>query len=212
MTVVLSMEHAASIAAIQAHEGPVSTSRAERVLSQFLDLSLNVPSLDVRRIGMLMRQYLGEGEAVIQRAFGQDAVAKLAVAVAHNPLGSARFLRRLAHRVTLLAEYSQDGRNPGAVIHLSESQWVWIILAQRWPEFRRLVSHSGRAGWLELRSVIGWLTRGEKNSREVARSSLAKMLEADLSLRAYLRLHAEGFHQGLEGLVRVERMMRTAGL
>jgi hypothetical protein len=188
----------------------MSATSATRELDDIFDLTITVPGLEVRRIGALLREYVGPSEALLKRSFGEEALQGLSSAAAHRPLGSPRFLKRLAWRVILLAEYAQEIR---ASRSLSEAQWAWVIISERWPDFRRFMIRGGRERWLELKHAVSRLSqRGDPRASTTGGSSILKWLEEDLILADYLRLHAEGFEKDAEGIFWLENMLLTAGL
>ena len=105
----------------------------------------------LRRISQLMRMHLGTGQDVVRSAFGPDAIDALSTALTSRPLGMPRFLERLAGRVVLLGEYAAASRTNR---ELSESQWAWVIVSERWPAFRRFMLRGGRDRWLHLRDAL----------------------------------------------------------
>ncbi|MEL6344610.1 MAG: hypothetical protein AAFV53_15955, partial [Myxococcota bacterium] len=189
------------------HEPNATEERYDIMLDKRLDLCITIPSLGVRRITNLLRRYLGEAENLLRASFGRDALNRLSVAAAHEPLGSPMFLKRLVHRALLLAEFAQEARSTS---DLSEAQWAWIVISQRWPDMRQYMQTTAR--WSELRQTLVWLQKSERNSREMIRSPLVKTLESDPTLFRYLRQHAEDFQKDSDGLLRVEGLLRAAGL
>jgi hypothetical protein len=160
----------------------------------------------VRRIGTLLREYLGPSEETIARSFGAESILTLSAAVAHRPLGSPRFLRRLSLRVTLLAEYAAEVR---AARVLSEAQWAWIILSERWPRFRSFMVSGGRVRWEELRV---WLSATQGGGDGRSAGALGAWLEDDRFLADYLRLHARGIAEDGEGIFWLEGILLASGL
>ena len=143
----------------------------------------------------------------MRRAFGEDALNSLGVAASHKQLGSPRFLGRLSARVQLLADYTLESR---AMRELSEAQWAWIVLSERWPEFRRFMIRGGRDRWLHLKQAVAAMT-GEGGNR-TAPAEIVEWLRADLLLLDYLRLHADGLDRDNMGIYWVEDMLLQAGL
>jgi hypothetical protein len=174
----------AALTAIQHREGPISEEAASHELGALLDLSVTVPGLDVRRIGSLL------------------------AAVAHRPLGVPRLLRRLAWRVQLVAEYAQE---IGVNRELTEAQWAWVIVSERWPEFRRFMIRGGRDRWVGLKQVAAAYS-SKKLPPGGLRPEIVQRLEEDLLLADYLRLHADGFERDAEGIFWLETLLRAAGL
>ena len=217
IAMVLSIGREAAIEALKSHHGDMVEASAVRILDDLFDLSVTVPNLEVRRIGTLLREYIGNAEATVRRSFGRDALTGLSAGVAHRPLGSPRFLRRLAWRTVLLAEFAAELR---AQRVLSEAQWAWVIISERWPDFRRFMIRGGRKRWVELARAVQRMKTGqadrtgilEKDSTESGESSIAQWLSEDLILNDYLRLHAEGFARDGEGIFWLENLMLAAGL
>ena len=158
IAMVLSIGREAAIEALKSHHGDMVEASAVRILDDLFDLSVTVPNLEVRRIGTLLREYIGNAEATVRRSFGRDALTGLSAAVAHRPLGSPRFLRRLAWRTVLLAEFAAELR---AQRVLSEAQWAWVIISERWPEFRRFMIRGGRKRWVELARAVQRMKTGQ---------------------------------------------------
>ena len=217
LVMVLSIGRESIVDALRSHHGDMADSSAVRVLDDLFDLSVTVPNLEVRRIGTLLREYIGGAEATVRRSFGREALTGLSAAVAHRPLGSPRFLRRLAWRTVLLAEFAAEMR---ATRVLSEAQWAWVIISERWPEFRRFMIRGGRKRWVELARAVQKMKTGQPELVAVRggdapvaiRSGIATWLADDLILNDYLRLHAEGFAHDGEGIFWLENLMLAAGL
>ena len=205
---VVALGREAAIAAIRAREGDIPEVSAARILDEMVDLAVNVPKLEIRRIGVLLRRYLGPNEVVVRRAFGEDAVNALVVASAHRQLGNPRFLERLVSRVLLLADYTVESR---AMRELSEAQWAWVVLSERWPEFRRFMIRGGKERWLQLKSaVVGLGPDGPRGSGLLP--EMAEWLRQDPLLTDYLRLHADGLDRDNMGVYWVEDMLLQSGL
>lgn len=209
VVVVVGMGREAGMGAVKALEGEVDEMHARRVLDELFDLTLNVPQLDLRRTSALLRRHLGAAEQVVEAAFGAESVAGLSAAVAHRQLGSPRLIRRLANRVALLGDYAVEVR-----VHreLTESQWAWVIVSERWPEFRRFMIRGGRDRWIELREIAAWMARQTRRESGLPSSPLASQLKADPVLSEYLRLHAEAFASDTEGIYWLEGLLLAAGL
>ena len=205
-TAMLCVGREAALGAVRFHEGDIEERSALRILEDLVDLSITVPTLDVRRIGTLLREYLGPAEAAVVSSFGPDAIRALSAAVAHRPLGSPRFLRRLALRVALLADYAAESR---AAREFTEAQWAWVILSVRWPTFRRFMVRGGRVRWEELR---GWLGPRGGSGRERPTGELGVWLGQDRVLADYMRLHAQGFSDDVEGIFWLESLLLASGL
>lgn len=206
ISVVLSIGRESSIAAIRSREGDISEIAASRILDEIVDLAVTVPKVEIRRIGALLRRYLGTQEAVLRRAFGEDAVNGLIVATAHRQLGIPRFIERLASRVLLLADYTLESR---AMRELSEAQWAWVVLSERWPEFRRFMIRGGKERWLQLKTAVAGLGEGARPGQI---SEITDWLKGDPLLADYLRLHADGFDRDNMGVYWVEDILLQAGL
>jgi len=199
---------AAAMAARYA-EGDLPGASIDQVLTDLFDLSLTVPSLEVRRIGSMLQRHLGQDETLLRNAFGPDAVRGLAAAVAHRPLGSPRFVYRLVQRVLLLAEYAVESRNQR---ELTESQWCWVIVSERWPAFRRFMIRGGRRRWAGLGVAVSVLASGQASGPAATEGEVGKLLNTDPVLADYLYRHADGFERDAEGLLWLENMLLSAGL
>lgn len=213
---VLSVGREAALGAVAHHHGNLSPESARRVLDDYLAFTMTVPTLEVRRVGSLLRDYIGHDVAILQRSFGRDSTLHLTAAVAHRPLGSPRFLRRLAVRAVLLAEYAAEMR---ASRELSEAQWAWVIISERWPDFRRYMIRGGRQRWIELNGAVVQMQERGADGREPGRrgplslrTGISSWLEEDPILSDYLRLHASGFARNGEGIFWLENLMLAAGL
>ncbi len=210
---LLSIGREAMLDAVRSYHGEMNEHSAMRLLDDIFDLSLTVPSLEVRRIGTLLRTAIGEAEGTIRRSFGREALTGLAAAVAHRPLGSPRFIERLAWRTVLLAEYAAEVR---ATRVLTEAQWAWVIVSERWPEFRRFMIRGGRQRWVELARVIHDMSAAQSDRPAVVAEdgprSIAAWLDEDPILRDYLRLNAQGLAQDGEGIFWLESLLLAAGL
>ena len=147
-------------------EGDLPGANIDQVLNDLFDLSITIPSLEVRRIGSMLQRHLGADEAVLRRAFGPDAVRGLAAAVAHRPLGSPRLIYRLVQRVLLLAEYALESQNQR---ELTEAQWCWVIVSERWPAFRRTMIRGGKRRWKGLSMAVTALARRRRLRPTTAR-------------------------------------------
>jgi len=208
VAVIFSLGREAALASVRAREGAISDLAATRVLDEMVDFSVTVPKVEIRRIGSLLRRYLGVNEVVVRRAFGEDAVNALTVAVSHRPLGIPRFLERLTARVLMLADYALEAR---AMRELTESQWAWVVLAERWPEFRRFMIRGGKERWLQLKQAVATLN-SDPAARPAAPPEFLEWLHADPLLADYLRLHADGLDRDNMGVYWVEDLLLQAGL
>jgi len=214
LTVVLSVGRESALDAVTWFHGEIPPASAARVFEEMVDLTLTIPNLDVRRIGTLLREYVGNSEAALRRSFGNEAFIGLSAAAAHRPLGSPRFLRRLAWRAVMLAEYAAEVRSNRP---LTEAQWAWVIISERWPEFRRTMIRGGRPRWVELAHAVAQLKEDRGGPARpgvpvAVRSGIAAWLEDDTILASYLQLHADGFAQDAEGIFWLENLMLSAGL
>ena len=189
-------------------EGDLPGASIEQVLSDLFDLSITIPSLEVRRIGSMLHRHLGSEEAVLLRAFGPDAVRGLAAAVAHRPLGSPRLIYRLVQRVLFLAEYAIESQNQR---ELTEAQWCWVIVSERWPRFRRTMIRGGKRRWKGLALAVGALASGTASVAS-SEGEMASLLYADPILSEYLKLHADGFERDSDGILWLENLLLAAGL
>jgi hypothetical protein len=190
-------------------EGDLPGASIDQVLSDLFDLSLTVPSLEVRRIASMLQRHLGTDEALLRQAFGPDAVRGLAAAVAHRPLGSPRLVYRLVQRVLMLAEYALESKHTR---ELTEAQWCWVIVSERWPGFRRFMIRGGRRRWSGMGLAVGALASAQTVSSVVADGEVGKMLRADPLLSDYLKLHADGFERDADGIMWLENLLLAAGL
>lgn len=209
ITVVLSIGREAALAAIRHREGDVPEASASRHLDELVDLTLTVPNLDARRISALMRRYLGDGENVLSRSFGPNALAGLSSAVSYKPLGSPRFLQRLAARVVLLSEYLVEAR---ATRELTDGQWAWAVLSERWPEFRRFLIRGGRERWMDLRQAMAQLHSPTLERPTGGAAAVHDWLRQDPILADYLRGFTDAFERDLEGIFWMENLLLSAGL
>lgn len=207
-SVVVCVGRQAANAAIWHRDGERDEGSAERALDSIFDLRVTVPGLDVRRIGLLLREQLGPHEAVVRRAFGPSALAGLSTAVAHRPLGAPKMLQRLAWRVHLLAEYTHEMR---ANRELTEAQWAWVVVSERWPAFRRFMIRGGRDRWAGLKQVCTAFAT-KKVPPGGLRPEIVTQLEGDLLLADYLRQHADGFERETEAILWLENLLLAAGL
>jgi len=207
--VVAALGRESALEAVRSHEGSHLTDQSATLrLEEILDLTLTVPNLEVRKIGSLLRTYIGDGEDRLKRAFGAESIVRLSAATAHRPLGAPRFLQRLAHRVTLLAEYAVEA----GTRELSESQWAWVVVSERWPDFRRFMIRGGRERWIDLRNAVARLGKPSDPAASGVRPEMAQWLDRDLILADYLRLHADGFDRDAEGIFWLENLLLAAGL
>ena len=209
LAVVVAMGREATVAAIRSREGQVSDLAAARIFDEMVDLSINVPKLEIRRIGLLVRRFLGANEVVVRRAFGEDAINALAVAASHRQLGIPRFLEHLCARVLLLADFTLEAR---AMREISEAQWAWVVLSERWPEFRRFMIRGGKDRWLQLKQAVSAMNPDGAATRPGAPPEIVEWLRRDLLLLDYLRLHADGLDRDNLGVYWVEDMLLQAGL
>jgi hypothetical protein len=190
-------------------EGDLPGASIQQVLSDLFDLSITIPSLEVRRIGSMLQRHLGSDEAVLRQAFGPDAVRGLAAAVAHRPLGSPRLIYRLVQRVLLLAEYAIESQNQR---ELTEAQWCWVIVSERWPSFRRTMIRGGKRRWKGLSMAVAALASGASSAVSSGEGEIGKLLYADPILSEYLKLHADGFERDADGILWLENLLLAAGL
>ena len=190
-------------------EGDLPGASIDQVLTDLFDLSITVPSLDVRRIGSMLQRHLAGDEQVLRNAFGPDAVRGLAAAVAHRPLGSPRLIFRLVQRVLLLAEYAIEARSTRT---LSEAQWCWVIVSERWPDFRRFMIRGGRRRWAALSVAVSALASGQAYGAASGDGEIGRLLHADPILAEYLKLHADGFERDADGILWLENLLLASGL
>lgn len=207
INVMLGVDRTSLRSAMRVVEPQADEERLNVLVDEHLTATIHVRELGVRRIGTLLRRYLADAEPLLRSSFGPDALRRLSLAVAHEPLGHPRFLEHLAARVVILAEFVQELRT---LQDLNEAQWVWVVMSQRWPFLREYMLTTAR--WTELRQTLQWLMQASRDPREMVRSPLVQRLEADPMLFRYLRQHAEGFRVDSDGLLRVEALLQDAGL
>jgi hypothetical protein len=196
----------AAIGAFRAREPGLSDDLGDRLLAEVVDLAFNVPRVDIRRSGMLLRRYLGPAEASVRGAFGEEAVNQLAEALAWPGLGRPRAVERLAGRVDLLAEFVIHGKaNP----RLKPAQWAWLVVSEYWGDFRRFVTRGGKARWTELRAVL--VARARDQLRPQA-GELEAWLDRDPDLSDYLSAHVTAFEQDPESIYWMDATLSAAGL
>lgn len=208
IAVVVAVGREAALAAIRSREGEISDHAATRILDEMVDFVMTVPKVEIRRVGALVRRYLGPSEIVVRRAFGEDAVNALIAATSHRQLGIPRFLERLSTRALMLADYTIEAR---AMRELSEAQWAWIVLSERWPDFRRFMIRGGRDRWLQLKQAVAAMNP-ELAQRPNVPPDIVEWLRKDLLLLDYLRLYADGLDRDNTGVYWVEDMLLQSGL
>ena len=207
ITLVMSVGREAALSAMRYREGNLTDASAQREWDELIALSVNVPPLDARRIQVLLRRFLGDGERTVTRIFGKDAMNGLSAAVAHRPLGSPRFLERLASRVTLLAEFTAELR---ATRELSPAQWAWLVVGERWPDFRRFMIRGGRERWVDLQHYMRG--GGQSGPADGEGAATAKWLQNDQLLAEYLLSHADELLREIENVFWMENLLLAAGL
>jgi hypothetical protein len=208
VAVIIALGRESGLAAVRAREGDISEVAASRILDEMVDVVVTMPKVEIRRVGSLLRRYFGPNEVVLRRAFGEDALNALIVAATHRPLGIPRFLERLAARVMMLADFTLESR---AMRELSEAQWAWVVLSERWPDFRRFMIRGGRDRWMQLKVAVNALTP-DATRPAAAPADILEWLRDDLLLADYLRLHADGFDRDNMGVYWVEDLLLQAGL
>ncbi len=210
ITFVLSVGRQSALEAIRVREGrDLGPTAARHCLDELLDLAVTVPSTDLRHLGELMRSHLAGHEPLLERAFGQDAIAALAAAVAHRSLGQPRVLERLTGRILLLAQFAIDTRNQR---ELSEAQWAWILISERWPEFRHFMLRGGQDRWGHLRQALRSLDpEGEPGSAETP-TEMLEWLERDLIFSDYLHIYADEFEREADAVYWLETLQLACGL
>jgi hypothetical protein len=204
---VVAVGREAAFAAVRSREGTISEAIASRIVDELCDVSISVPKLEVRRIGALLRWYVGPAEDVVTAAFGPDAMTRLTAAAARRSIGGPRFLERLAARVALLAEFALEAR---MVRELTESHLAWVVLSERWAEFRRFMIRGGRDRWLQLKHTVS--TLGADGMTGGGAPDLEEWIARDLILADYLRAYGDGFETDLQGIYWVDDVMLQAGL
>lgn len=209
VTFVVSMGRESALESMRVREGAIDERSAGYCLAELIDLAITVPGLDLRRISQLMRMHLGTGQDVVRSAFGPDAIDALSTALTSRPLGMPRFLERLAGRVVLLGEYAAASRTNR---ELSEAQWAWVIVSERWPAFRRFMLRGGRDRWLHLRdALIQDKVPGQGKVNSDAHEVNA-WLQKDLILTDYLRLYADDFEREADAIYWLETLQLACGL
>ncbi|MED5369453.1 MAG: P-loop NTPase fold protein [Myxococcota bacterium] len=206
VTFVVAIGRQSALEAMRVREGAVDDISAAHCLAELVDLDITVPGLDVRRISQLVQKHLGTGAQQVRQAFGSDATDALGAALTARPLGRPRFLERLSGRVLLLAEYALDARTTR---ELSEAQWAWVIVSERWPEFRRFMLRGGRDRWLHLRDA---LSRSMGQPQTESNPEVVAWLQKDLILTDYLRLYADDFEREAESVYWLETLQLACGL
>ena len=183
--IIISLDQEGARVAARTFEPDASAERLDELVDSQFKLLIQIQRLGVRRISMLLRRYLSDAEPLFRSSFGQESLTRLSLAVAHEPLGTPHFLQRLAARTILLAEFVQELR---AVQDLTEAQWAWVVISQRWPSLRDYMRTTAR--WAELRQTLQWLLQNNHDPRDMVRSSLVSTLEQDPQLFRYLRQYA----------------------
>ena len=205
VTFVLSVGRESALESMRVREPGITDDSAAHCLAELLDLSITVPGMDVRRIAQVLRGHIGD-EELIKRAFGSNALEALSSACAARPLGMPRFLERLAGRITLLAEFAVDTRSSR---ELSEAQWAWVIVSERWPAFRRFMLRGGRDRWGHLCKAVTGLGSGAKSDSD---PTMARWIEKDLIFAEYLRLYAPAFEREADAVYWLETLQLACGL
>ncbi len=205
--VIVAMGREAAVSAIRAREGDVPDASAHKILDELVDLAISVPKVDVRRIGLLLRRFLTpQGEGLVRRAFGSETIEQLLASAGYRALGTPRFVERLAMRVLLLSEFAMEARASRVI---GESEWSWIVLSERWPDFRRFLIRGGSDRWADLKETVAALSDADAAIR---RPDLWKWLEDDLILNEYLRIYADAFERDVEAVHWIEDLQQAAGL
>jgi hypothetical protein len=116
---------------------------------------------------------------------------------------------RLVQRVLLLAEYALESTNQR---ELTEAQWCWVIVSERWPAFRRLMIRGGRRRWAGLSVAVGALASGAAYGSSAGDGEIGRELHLDPILADYLKIHADGFERDADGILWLENLLLSAGL
>jgi len=206
VAVVLATSREAVASAYRVRDPGTLPEGGERVAAELVDLPYNVPRVDIRRVALVFRRFLGGGEVQVRRALGEDAVSQLAEVMAWPAVGRPRALERLSARVQLLAEFLSVGG--GGVVRLQAAQWAWVVISECWPEFRRFVTRGGRARWEELRQVV--VARARDELREP--SEVDGWFDRDPDLAEFLGAHAAAFEAQADTLGWIEDTLVAAGL
>lgn len=209
-TILMAIGREAALSAIRYREGTISDPSAQREWDELVAVTVTVPNVEPRRVLALLRRNMGEAELTVQRAFGQEAVGRIGAAVAHWPLGSPRFLERLSLRAVLLAEFALEVR---ATRELSAAQWAWLVVGERWPEFRRFMIRGGQERWLELQEFMHMVSQGlQQDELATKPHSAASWLKGDPLLAEYLKQHTDELVRDIDGVYWMENLLLAAGL
>ena len=93
---------------------------------------------------------------------------------------------------------------------LSEAQWAWVIVSERWPAFRRFMLRGGRDRWGHLCKAVTGL--GSSPPKGDADPTMAAWLEKDLIFADYLRLYAPAFEREADAVYWLETLQLACGL
>lgn len=206
VTFVVAMGRKSALEAIRAREGAISDGDAEHCLAQLVDLALTVPPLHPDRVDTLLRARLQGSEALIRRAFGPDGLDALIAAARDPAMGQPRVVERLAGRVTLLSELVAG---TSAARELSEAQWSWIVVGERWPDFRRFMLRGGRQRWAAFRQALGAST--VQGAEDLA-PDVGQWLRRDPLLADYMRRYGPELEREADSVYWLEGILLAAGL
>ena len=109
----------------------------------------------------------------------------------------------------LLAEFALESRNTR---ELTEAQWCWVIVSERWPDFRRFMIRGGRRRWAGLAVAVSALASGQAYGAAGGDGEIGRLLHADPILAEYLKLHADGFERDADGILWLENLLLASGL
>ena len=209
LTVIVGIGRESALEAIRSRDTSLSDESAARSLDDLLDMVVTTPAINTQRVGALLRSALEPFEARVIEAFGDNAIHGLTAAATNPSLAIPRFLERLALRVGHLAEYTIETRTGR---ELSNTQWAWIIISERWGTFRRFMIRGGRDRWIGLQDVVAQLSGGAPRPTLSVRPLVMDQLQADPLLASYLRRHGEGFERDAQGIFWLETLLLAAGL
>ena len=116
---------------------------------------------------------------------------------------------------TFVAEMSRlyaSWRGSTVVAEVIRAQWCWVIVSERWPNFRRFMIRGGRHRWAALSVAVSALAAGHSRGAASPDSEIGRLLAADPILAEYLKLHADGFERDADGILWLENLLLASGL